>query len=66
MDGQRGNVPRITLRVPDEAAEALGVRRDYFNEHVRSELRLIRKGRLILVAVKELEGWAEREQTRTI
>lgn len=52
--------PRFTLKV-EEAAAALGVSRDFFDEHVRDELRLIRRGRLVLVPVRELERWVERE-----
>lgn len=44
-----------------EAAAALGVSLDFFDAHVRHELRLIRRGRKVLVAVAELERWAERE-----
>ncbi|MGH2994718.1 MAG: hypothetical protein ACRDN6_05385 [Gaiellaceae bacterium] len=40
-------VPRLTLRAPAEAAEAIGVSADYFDEHVRPELRLIRRGRKV-------------------
>jgi hypothetical protein len=54
-------VPRITLRVPGEASESLGVSPEFFDEHVRHELRLIRRGRLLLVPVAELTAWAERE-----
>jgi hypothetical protein len=50
-------IPRLALRCPDEAAKALGVSPDYFDEHIRSELRLVRRGRLIFVAVSELERW---------
>ncbi len=49
---------RITL-TPVEAAAALGVSRDFLDDHVKSELRLIRRGRLVLVPVRELERWAE-------
>src|ERR1043166_8878624 len=35
----RAPVPRVALRVPDEAAAALGVSVDFFNAHCRSELR---------------------------
>jgi hypothetical protein len=38
------SVARVTLRCPAEAAEALGVSPDYFDEHVRPELKLIRRG----------------------
>jgi excisionase family DNA binding protein len=57
--------PRIALRI-EEAAAALGVSADFFNAHVRAELRLIRRGRLVLVAVKELEAWVERSAARTL
>jgi hypothetical protein len=50
-------LPRLALRVPDEAAAAIGVSADFFDQHVRSELRLVRRGRLIFVAVAELERW---------
>ena len=53
------NVPRLTL-TPDEAAAALGVSRDFFDEHIRSELRVVYKGRRRLVPVRELERWLER------
>jgi excisionase family DNA binding protein len=56
---------RVTL-TPTEAAEALGVSRDFFDQHIRDELKLIRRGRIILIPVRELEQWAERNATRTI
>ena len=56
---------RITL-TPKEASEALGVSRDFFDEHVKPELRVIRRGRLVLVAVKELERWADASAARVI
>jgi hypothetical protein len=59
-------VPRVALRCPDEAAAALGVSPDYFDKHVRHELRLIRRGRLVLVLVSELERWGERNAARTL
>ena len=51
-------VVRLTLS-PQEAADALGVSRDYFDAHVRDELRVVRRGRLVLVPVRELERWVE-------
>lgn len=56
-------VPRLALR-PDEAAAALGVSEDFFREHVLPELRTVRRGRLRLVAVAELERWMERSAAR--
>lgn len=60
------NIPRLALRVPAEAAEAIGVSSDYFDEHVRPGLRLIREGRLVLVSVRELERWLEANGARTL
>ena len=63
---EQPNVPRLALRVPDEAAASLGVGRDYFNEHVRPDLRLIRRGSLVLVLVSELERWGQESAARAI
>lgn len=58
-------VPRVTL-TPGEAAAALGISRDSFDRHVRPDVRLIRRGKLVLVAVRELERWAETNGARTL
>jgi excisionase family DNA binding protein len=58
-------VPRLALS-PDEAAAALGVSRDYLDEHIGGELRWVRRGRRKLVAVVEIERWLERSAARTI
>jgi excisionase family DNA binding protein len=57
--------PRIAL-TPDEAAASIGMSRDSFDRHVAHELRLIRRGRLVLIPVAELERWADREASRTL
>jgi len=49
---------------PDEAAAILGVSRDYLDEHVIGELRVVRRGRRILIALAELERWLDRSATR--
>jgi excisionase family DNA binding protein len=59
----RRPLPRLAVS-PDEAAEMLGVSRDYFDEHVIDELRVVRRGRRILVALTELERWLDRAATR--
>jgi hypothetical protein len=51
---------------PDEVAAALGVSRDYLDEHVADELRWVRRGRRKFVSVKELEGWLDRSAVRTV
>jgi hypothetical protein len=50
------SVPRIAL-TPAEAAAAIGVGPDFFDENVAPHLRLIRRGRKRLVPVSELERW---------
>ena len=52
--------PRLAL-APAEAAQALGVSRDFYDQHIAPELRIIRRGRRRLVPVRELERWLERE-----
>ncbi len=55
--------PRLALS-PDEAAGILGVSRDYLDEHVIGELRVVRRGRRILIALAELERWLDQSATR--
>src|SRR6266508_1582911 len=55
--------PRLALS-PDEAAGVLGVSRDYLDEHVIGELRVVRRGRRILIALTELERWLDRAAAR--
>jgi len=56
---------RLALR-PHEAATALGCSRDFFDEHISPELRWVRRGRLKLVAIAELEDWLRRSAARTL
>ncbi len=58
-------VPRISL-TPIEAAAALGCSRPFFDEHILPELRVIRRSKLILIPVAELQKWAQREAARTL
>jgi hypothetical protein len=51
------NVPRVALS-RQEAALSLGMSLDSFERHVQPELRLIRRGKLRLVPLAELERWA--------
>lgn len=62
--GQSGTPAGRLALSPDEAAGVLGVSRDYFDEHVIDELRVVRRGRRILVALAELERWLDRSATR--
>lgn len=51
---------------PDAAAEALSMSRDSFDRYVRDELRIVRRGRLVLIPVVEIERWLDREAARTL
>jgi hypothetical protein len=49
-----------------EAAAAIGVSLDSFERYVQPELRLVRRGRLRLVPIRELERWLDREAALTL
>ena len=51
-------VPRLALSV-EEACAALGVGWDFWNEHIASEVRIVRRGRRKLIAVSELQRWLD-------
>ena len=53
-------LPRLAFSKA-EAARALGVSVDFFHEHILTDLRVIRRGRRVLIARGELERWLERE-----
>lgn len=59
--------PRSALRrmtvVPNEAAAMLGVSRDFFDEHVKPELRVIRRGSKT-IPLLELERWVDESAAR--
>jgi hypothetical protein len=55
--------PRVALNM-SEAAAALGVSRRHLYTHILPELRVIYSGRCRLVAVRELERWAEVNSVR--
>ena len=58
-------LPRIALtRV--ESAAALGMSVDSFERYVQPFVRVIRRGRLVLVPVAELERWADAEAATTL
>jgi excisionase family DNA binding protein len=58
-------LPRLALSKA-EAAAALGVSVDFFEEHVMHELRIVRRGRRRLIPVDELRGWLDRSAARTL
>jgi hypothetical protein len=58
-------IPRIAL-TPAEAAAAIGVGEDFFTAHVRPEVRLVRRGRKVLVPVAELDRWVAENAERVL
>ena len=42
-----------------EAARALGMSINSFERHVQPELRIVRRGKLRLIPVREIERWLE-------
>jgi hypothetical protein len=59
------SIPRIALP-PPEAAAAIGVGPDFFDQNVAPELRMIRRGRKRLVPVAELERWTAENAERAL
>jgi hypothetical protein len=62
---QQQSIPRLALS-PDESAAALGVSRDYFDEHVGPDLPWVRRGRRKFVSVGELQRWLDRSAALTL
>jgi hypothetical protein len=58
-------VPRLAL-TRTEAAASLGVSLDSFERHVQPSLRMIRRGRLVLVPVAELWRWTDAEAEKVL
>lgn len=58
-------LPRLSVS-PQEAAAILSVSRDFFDEHILPELRVVRRGRLILIPIRELDRWLEAAAARTL
>lgn len=62
--GDASNTPRVREAAApllglslDQAAASLSVSRDFFDEHIRPGLRVVRLGRRVIVPVRELERW---------
>jgi hypothetical protein len=57
--------PRLAYK-PDEAAAILGVSRDFFDEHVAPQLRIVRESKLRLVPARELERYIDEKASRAV
>jgi hypothetical protein len=62
---QVAEVGRGALRI-DEACTWLGIGRTAFEEHVLPEVRVIRRGRLRLIPLPELERWRDENAAMTL
>jgi hypothetical protein len=49
-----------------EAAESLGVSVDFLEDHVMRELRVARRGRRLLIPLKEIARWLDANSQRTL
>jgi hypothetical protein len=58
-------LPRYALK-RDEAAASLGMSLDSFERHVQPHVRLVRRGKLRLVPVAELERWLGENAERAL
>ena len=58
-------IPRVALTVP-EAAASSGSASTSSIEHVRPDLRVIRRGSKRLIPVAELERWAEENAEKVL
>ena len=56
---------RLALTKP-EAAKALGMSVDSLERYVMPDLRVVRRGRLVLIPVAELQGWLEGNASRPL
>lgn len=62
--GSKSALRRVTV-MPNEAAAMLGISRDFFDEHIKPELRIIRRGsKTILIPIAELERWVDHSAAR--
>jgi excisionase family DNA binding protein len=51
---------------PDEAAEALGVSRDFLDKHILAELRIVRRGRRRIIPIASLASWLDEQAARAL
>src|SRR4051812_42923967 len=59
------DLPRLAL-TKREAAEALGMSIDSFERYVQPDLRVVRRGRMRLIPVRELQRWVDENASKTL
>jgi hypothetical protein len=62
----RGAQPDRLALTRSEAAEVLAVSVDFFDEHIRPELRVVTRGRRRLYPLRELERWLDENSARPL
>jgi hypothetical protein len=66
-NGREQQAPAHRLAITRaEAARALGVSINSFERHVQPELRIVRRGKLRLIPVREIERWLEENAEWTL
>lgn len=63
--GRRPSGGRLAI-TRAEAARALGVSINSFERHVQPEVRIVRRGKLRLIPVSEIERWLEENAVWTL
>ena len=64
--------PQVVLSLPcialtrEQAARSIGMSLDHFEKHVQPEIRLVRRGRKVIVPTAELTAWVERNQEHVL
>jgi excisionase family DNA binding protein len=61
----RPPVPRLALSI-EEAAASIGIDRSTFYERVLPHIRVVREGRRVLVPVRELEAYLDRNAAQPL
>lgn len=59
------NVPRLAL-TREEAAEALGIGLTTFKTQVQPHLRMVRRGKVRMIPVTELQRWLQENAERVL
>ncbi len=65
INAGKRHVPPVAL-TRAEAANCLGMSIDSFERYVQPEIRLIRRGRMRLIPLRELERWSEENASFTL
>jgi hypothetical protein len=58
-------VPALAL-TKTEAARSLGMSVRSFDKYVMPDVKIIRRGSMVLISVRELERWADESAERTL